>query len=66
LVASFFAFMLVEMLWPARRAMPVVPHWRLVGIAGFAVTMLIFGVTPLFVLPLLGSLHLLDLSGWGG
>jgi sterol desaturase/sphingolipid hydroxylase (fatty acid hydroxylase superfamily) len=66
LIVSFFGFMLVELLWPAGRAMPQVPHWRLIGVVGFVVTMLLFGAAPLFILPLLSGLHLLDLSHWGG
>jgi sterol desaturase/sphingolipid hydroxylase (fatty acid hydroxylase superfamily) len=66
LIASFFAFMLVEMLVPAKRAMPQIPHWRLIGLGGFVVTMAVFALAPLIILPLFSGLHLLDLSSWGG
>ena len=66
LVASFFGFMALELLRPARRAMPQVPHWRLIGTAGFAVTMLVYAGGPALVVPLVSAIHAVDLSGWGG
>ena len=35
---SFLAFLGLEALFPSRRDMPAVRHWRLIGLAGFAVT----------------------------
>lgn len=66
LIVSFLGFMLIEALMPAKRAMPVIPRWRLIGVAGFIVSMFIFTATPLLILPLLGDLRLLDLTGWSG
>ncbi|QGN53732.1 sterol desaturase family protein [Novosphingobium sp. Gsoil 351] len=66
LVGSFFAFMAVEALVPARRAMPQIRYWRLIGIAGFAVSMAVNVLAPLAILPLFAGIHALDLSGWGG
>lgn len=66
LVVSFFAFMAVEALIPARRAMPQIRHWRLIGIAGFVVSMAVNVLAPLAILPLFAGIRALDLSGWGG
>jgi hypothetical protein len=39
--------MLIDLFWPARHAMSQVSDWPLIGIAGFVVSMLLFGVAPL-------------------
>jgi sterol desaturase/sphingolipid hydroxylase (fatty acid hydroxylase superfamily) len=65
IVASFFVFMAIEALIPAKRAMPEVPHWRLIGVAGFVLTILVNALSPLAILPLFANIHLLDLSRWG-
>jgi len=66
LVASFFLFMGVEALAPSGRAMPAIGHWRLIGIAAFALTLAGFVFIPLLVVPLLpASMAVADLSGWG-
>ena len=66
ILASFFAFMAIEAVVPSNRALPAIPHWRLIGLAGFALTMAVFVLSPLAILPLFAHIHLLDLSGWGG
>lgn len=65
IVASFFGFMAIETVVPAKRNMPEVPHWRLIGVAGFVLTILVNALSPLAILPLFANIHLLDLSRWG-
>lgn len=65
IIASFFVFMGVELLWPSHRHLPEIPRWRLIGLAGFVLSVAVNVIAPLAILPLLASLHLLDLSGWG-
>src|SRR5512139_1512079 len=65
LVASFALFMLVEAIWPAQRAMPKIRYWRLIGLAGFTLTMLVNALAPLVILPWFAGIHAIDLSGWG-
>ena len=57
IVASFFLFMAVEWLAPSGRAMPAVRHWRLIGVAGFAVTMAVAVGAPLLIVPYLPAEH---------
>lgn len=59
----FLAFMGVELLAPSGRLMPTVRHWRLIGIAAFAVTFLLNGLLPALILPFLPNLSVVDLSG---
>lgn len=66
IVASFFVFMGVEMLRPSTRRLPEIPRWRLIGFAGFSLSMAVNVLAPLAILPLFATLHLLDLSPWGG
>jgi sterol desaturase/sphingolipid hydroxylase (fatty acid hydroxylase superfamily) len=65
IVGGFFAFMTVELIVPARRAMPQVRFWRLIGVAGFVLTLAVNVLAPLLVLPWFAEIHALDLSGWG-
>ena len=66
IIASFFIFMVVEWLAPSRRTMPQVKHWRLIGLAGFAVTMAVAVGAPLLIVPYLPTgMIVVDLSGWG-
>ena len=63
--ASFLLFLGIEALIPSAREMPAVRHWRLIGLAGFAGTLLVYVGTPLLVVPLLPPMALVDLNGWG-
>ena len=65
LPASFLLFMGVEALIPSQRAMPVVRHWRLIGLAGFALTLALVVAAPLLIVPLLPPMALVDLNRWG-
>lgn len=65
LVASFFLFMALETIAPSGRTMPAIPHWRLIGVAAFALTLCGFVFIPLLVVPLLPPMALVDLSPWG-
>jgi len=65
IVGGFFAFMGIEALWPARRAMPVIRHRRLIGLAGFVLTFVVNALAPLLILPWFERIHALDLSAWG-
>ncbi len=65
IVGGFFAFMAVELIVPAKRAMPQVRFWRLIGIAGFALTLAVNVFAPLLILPWFAGISALDLSGWG-
>jgi sterol desaturase/sphingolipid hydroxylase (fatty acid hydroxylase superfamily) len=66
ILASLAAFMAIEALIPSARQLPSIPHWRLIGLAGFTLTLAVFVLSPLAILPLFATLHVLDLSGWGG
>ena len=65
IVGGFFAFMAVELIVPAKRAMPHVRFWRMIGVAGFALTLAINVYAPLAILPWFAGISALDLSGWG-
>ena len=65
IVGMFFGFMAVELIVPARRAMPQVRFWRLIGMAGFALTLAVNVSAPLLILPWFAGISALDLSGWG-
>ena len=47
IVASFFIFMGVEVLWPSHRHLPAIPRWRLIGFAGFALSLAVNVFAPL-------------------
>lgn len=64
--ASFLLFLAIEAIRPSGRAMPQVRRWRLIGLAGFAATLVVFVGAPLLIVPLLpSSMAVLDLSRWG-
>ena len=65
IAGGFFAFMVVELIVPAKRDMPQVRFWRLIGLAGFIVTFAVNALAPLAILPLFVGIHAFDLSGWG-
>ena len=65
LPASFLIFLAVEALIPSRRAMRQVRHWRLIGLACFAGTIVIYVGTPLLIVPLLPPMAILDLHHFG-
>ncbi|MEO5809393.1 MAG: sterol desaturase family protein, partial [Sphingomicrobium sp.] len=65
LPAAFVLFMLIEVLIPSGRAMPIVRHWRAIGLAGFAVTLAVFVYGPLLFVPLLPPMAVVNLNGWG-
>jgi sterol desaturase/sphingolipid hydroxylase (fatty acid hydroxylase superfamily) len=65
ILASFFLLLGIEALVPSGREMPQIRHWRLIGLAGFALTLVVFVGAPLLLVPLLPPMALLDLNGWG-
>ena len=65
LPASFLILLGLEALFPSRREMPSVRHWRLIGLAAFAVTLIGFVFVPLLFVPLLPPMAIVDLNGWG-
>ncbi|RST30600.1 fatty acid hydroxylase family protein [Sphingomonas ginkgonis] len=65
IVASFFLFMGIEAVAPSGRSMPVIRHWRWVGMAAFALSLAGFVGIPLLVVPLLPPMAVVNLSGWG-
>lgn len=65
IAGGFFVFMAVELVIPAKRDMPQMRFWRLIGIAGFIVTFAVNALAPLVIVPLFAGIHALDLSGWG-
>ena len=65
IIASFFVLLGIEAMRPSQRAMPQVPGWRLIGIAGFALSLTVMTLSPLIILPWFAGVSLFDLSGWG-
>jgi sterol desaturase/sphingolipid hydroxylase (fatty acid hydroxylase superfamily) len=65
LPASFLLFMGLEALVPSKRPMPEIRHWRLIGLAGFALTLALVVAAPLLLVPLLPPMAILDLNRWG-
>jgi sterol desaturase/sphingolipid hydroxylase (fatty acid hydroxylase superfamily) len=63
--ASFILFMGVEAVIPSGREMPAIRHWRLIGFAGFALTLVVYVGAPLLIVPHLPPMALVDLNGWG-
>ena len=53
LPASFLVFLGLEALFPSKREMPRIRHWRLVGLAGFALTLVVLVFVPLLIVPFL-------------
>ena len=65
LPGSFVVFLALEALFPSKREMPKVRHWRLIGLAGLALTLCVFIFAPLLLVPLLPPMAIVDLHGWG-
>lgn len=65
LPASFLLFMGFEALAPTGRRMPQIRHWRLIGLAGFVLTLSVFVYGPLLLVPYLPPMAIVDLRGWG-
>ena len=65
LPASFLVFLGAEALLPSRREMPAVRHWRLIGLAGLALTLVVFVFAPLLIVPYLPRMAIVDLQRWG-
>ena len=65
LPASFLAFLGFEALFPSGRDMPQIRHWRLIGLAGLALTLMVYVFVPLLVVPYLPQMAIVDLQGWG-
>lgn len=63
--ASFLFFLGIEALVPSGRAMPEVRHWRLIGLACFAGTLVVYVGAPLLIVPLLPPMAIVDLERWG-
>src|SRR5581483_1724751 len=63
--ASFLIFLAVEAIFPSNRTMPVVRLWRIIGLACFAVTLLVYIGVPLLIVPLLPPMAVLNLNRWG-
>jgi sterol desaturase/sphingolipid hydroxylase (fatty acid hydroxylase superfamily) len=61
----FILFMGLEAFMPSGRAMPDVPHWRLIGLAGLIVTLLVNGLLPFLIIPWLPNMTIVDIGYWG-
>jgi sterol desaturase/sphingolipid hydroxylase (fatty acid hydroxylase superfamily) len=65
IVSGFAGFMAIEAVWPAQRQMPSIRYWRLIGLAGFVLTLVANAVAAFIILPWFTGLGLVDLSSWG-
>jgi sterol desaturase/sphingolipid hydroxylase (fatty acid hydroxylase superfamily) len=65
LPASFLTLLGVEALFPSKREMPRIRHWRLLGLAGLPLTLCVFVFAPLLLVPLLPPMAIVDLEAWG-
>jgi len=65
LPGSFLAFLGIEALFPSKREMPAIRHWRLIGLAGLALSLTVFVYAPLLLVPYLPPMAIVDLNGWG-
>jgi sterol desaturase/sphingolipid hydroxylase (fatty acid hydroxylase superfamily) len=65
LPAIFIVFLAIEALLPSDRAMAQVPHWRWIGLAAFAGTLVVYVGTPLLIVPLLPPMAIVDINSWG-
>jgi sterol desaturase/sphingolipid hydroxylase (fatty acid hydroxylase superfamily) len=65
LPAAFLLFLGLEALFPSKREMPAVRHWRLVGLAGLGATLIVFVFAPLLLVPYLPPMAIVDLNAWG-
>ena len=62
---TFLVGLLLEPLLPGGRSFPQVKYWRLIGIGAFVVSAACYALLPYLFTPLLGPIHMLNLSGWG-
>ena len=62
---SFLLFLAFEAIIPSDRDMPVLRHWRLIGLAGFALTLVVYVGAPLLIVPYLPPMAIVDLERWG-
>jgi len=51
LPATFLLLLAVEALVPSGREMPKIRYWRLIGLAGLALTLGVFVGAPLLIVP---------------
>jgi sterol desaturase/sphingolipid hydroxylase (fatty acid hydroxylase superfamily) len=65
LPASFLMLLGIEALFPSKREMPRIRHWRLIGLAGLTLTLCVFVFAPLLLVPLLPPMAIVDLYAWG-
>lgn len=65
LPATFVLFMGLEAVFISDRKMPAVRYWRLIGLAGFALTLMVFVYAPLLLVPYLPPMAVIDLNAWG-
>lgn len=65
LPAMFLLVMAWEAIRPSKRAMPQVSGWRLIGLAGLALTLCVYVYGPLLLVPLLPAMAIVDLNDWG-
>lgn len=65
LPASLLIFMGIEALAPSGREMPQIRGWRLIGLAGFALTLCVFVGAPLLIVPHLPPMAIVNLNSWG-
>lgn len=65
LPASFLLFLGLEALFPSKREMPAVRHWRLIGLGGLGATLVVFVYGPLLLVPYLPPMAIVDLNAWG-
>lgn len=65
LPATFLLFMALEAAFVSDRKMPVIRHWRLIGLAGLGLTLAVFVFAPLILVPYLPPMALIDLNAWG-
>ncbi|WP_309662148.1 sterol desaturase family protein [Sphingomonas sp.] len=65
LPGSFLVFLGIEALMPSGRDMPAIRHWRLIGLAGLAVSLIVSVYGPLLLVPYLPPMAIVDLNAWG-
>ena len=65
LPGSFLMFLGIEALLPSKREQPEIRHWRLIGLAGLAVSLIVSVYGPLLLVPYLPPMAIVDLEGWG-
>ena len=65
LPASFLILMAIEAAIPSGRVMPTVRRWRLIGMAGLALSLCVYVYGPLLLVPYLPPMAVADLNRWG-